>query len=112
MGRINAGSLNQRIVLLTTAASVPVGGGQGFAPAGPDTELPLWARVRPLRAAEVLALGQTLNTAAFEITIRKRDGVSAKQRVRYQGHELNVQGMVADEFNEYLLLTCFSSGKQ
>lgn len=111
MGRIEAGKLRERVTLLTTAAPAPVADGYGYAATGPDTEQPLWARVRPLRVGEVLQLGQVANTQAYEITIRRRPGVAPTQRVRWKELTLNVQGVTPDETNEYLLLTCFTSGK-
>lgn len=112
MGRIAAGSLNQRITLLTPGVAVSDGRG-GYKAAGPDLSTLLWARVRPLRVGEKLALGQVANSEAYEITIRRTPSVArtAKQRVLWKGVTLSVQGVVPDEFNEYYLLTCFSSGK-
>lgn len=112
MGRIAAGSLNQRITLLTPSLAVSDGRG-GYKPAGPDLQAAMWARVRPLRVSEKLALGQVANSEAYEITIRRTPSVArtAKQRVLWNEVTLNVQGTTPDEFNEYYLLTCFSSGK-
>jgi len=111
MGRLNAGQLNQRITLLIPGPSVP--DGRGGQVAGPATASARWALVRPLRTAEKLALGQTLDSASYEITLRQQTGetVSAHERVRWKGLDLNVQGVSPDEYNEYWLLTCFNSGK-
>lgn len=111
MGRINAGQLQERVTLLTTAASVADSDGYGFLPGGPDTEQQLWARVRPLRTDEKLRLGQIANAEAYEITIRMLKGVSAKQRIRWKGQDMNITGVTPDENREYLLLTCLNSGQ-
>jgi SPP1 family predicted phage head-tail adaptor len=108
MGRIAAGELRERIALLTDAPG-PSNGRGGFLP-GTTTERSLWARVRPLRTGEKLALGQTLNTEAYEITIRHLPAIAPTQRVRWKGKSFNVQGVTPDERQEYLLLTCFTSG--
>lgn len=110
MGRIASGQLQERVTLLTPGPSIPEGNGYGNRP-GPETATPLWARVRPLRGSERLNLGLVANEAAFEVTLRRRAGVSAKCRVTWQGVTYNVQAISAGESREYLLLTCFTSGK-
>lgn len=110
MGRLNAGSLNQRITLLTSSAPASDGRG-GSVSSGPDTSLELSARVRTLSAREKLSLGQVLNEQVYEVTLRNRTGVSAKQRVLWKGQTLNVQAVTPDENNEYLLLTCINGGQ-
>lgn len=111
MGRVQAGQLRERIVLLTTAGPALPDGRGGFHPGGADVEQGLWARVRPLNTGEKLRLGQTVDSNAYEITLRKRADIGAKQRIRWQGQTLNVQGVVPDETNEYLLLTCINGGQ-
>jgi SPP1 family predicted phage head-tail adaptor len=110
MGRLNAGQLNQRIVLLTPGAAVKDAGGYGFIP-GAATETPIWARVRPLSGRETLSLGQVLNAALYEVTIRYRPDARANQRLTWQGKTLNVQAVAPDEHNEYQLLTCTDGGQ-
>lgn len=110
MGRLAAGQLRERVTLLAPGPAVAENGGYGFQ-AGPETPVDLWARVRPLRGGERLNLGLLANDAAFEITLRNRPGVSAKCRVKWKGVTYNVQAFSADENREYLLLTCFTSGK-
>lgn len=111
MGRLNAGQLQERVALLTTAAAAKDGRG-GYVPTGPATEKLLHARVRPLRGTEQLALGQILNSIAYEITIRSYKGFerTAKQRVRWKAETLDVQVVVYDENREYVVLTCFNRG--
>lgn len=108
MGKLNAGDLNQRIALLTDTAGPS--DGQGGRLPGAASEQELWARVRPLRIAEKVALGQTLATEAYEITIRHLPLVAPAQRVRWQNKTLQVQGVTPDEQSEFLLLTCLTSG--
>lgn len=110
MGRLNASQLKERVTLHTSSGTTPDGRG-GFTPAGPDTTQEVYARVRPLRQAEKVALGQELNSEVYEITIRRLAGTSAKQRVRWNGKTLNVQAVAPDEWGEYLLLTCIEGGQ-
>ena len=109
MGRLNAGQLRERVTLLTTGPNVSDGRG-GWLP-GPETSADLWARVRPLRGAEKLALGQVLNDDSYEITVRQAAGISAKQRLTWNGRTLNVQAVTLDENREYYLLTCTDGGQ-
>lgn len=111
MGKINAGDLRERVTLLTTGAATRVAGGYGWQPAGPDSKVTVWARVRPLSGRELLALGQTLNVEAYEITIRSLRDATAKQRALWKGKELNVQYERPDEDREYLRLTCLYGGR-
>ena len=108
MGKLPAGQLKERITLLTDAPG-PSNGRGGYLPST-TTERSLWARVRPLRTGEKLALGQELHTEAYEITIRNLPVIEPTQRVRWKGKLLNVQGVTPDEYHEFLLLTCLTSG--
>jgi head-tail adaptor len=110
MGRINAGQLNQRIRLLTDAPAVVDGQG-GYLPGGQPAELPLFARVRPLRGSEALRLGQELNGMLYEVTIRTRTGVTPKSRLMWGVASLVVQQVLPDEQREYLTLICLDSGQ-
>jgi SPP1 family predicted phage head-tail adaptor len=111
MGKLNSGDLQERVVLLTTAAPVKDPNGYGYNAAGPDEETAVWARVRPLRVDQKVRLGQVNNQAGYEITIRRRPDVSAKQRVRWGEVELDIQGVTPDENREFLRLTCFDGGQ-
>lgn len=109
MGRLNAGQLQERVTLLTTAGATPDGRG-GYLPSGPDAKATVWARVRPLRMEEKLRLGQVVNSEAYEVTIRTLAS-TAKQRVLWKGKSLNVQAVTEDENREFELLTCFNGGQ-
>ena len=109
MGALNAGQLRERIGLHTAGALVSDGRGGWLE--GPEGSADAWARVRPLRSAEKLALGQVLNANVYEVTIRQTAGVSAKKRLTWNGRTLNVQAVTADEYGEFLLLTCIDGGQ-
>jgi SPP1 family predicted phage head-tail adaptor len=109
MGRIAAGTLNQRIALLTDVLG-PEDGEGGRLP-GLTTEKGLWARVRPLRTGEKSAVGLTLNPEAYEITIRHLPFIAPTQRVRWKGKLYQIEGVTPDEYEEYLLLTCTGTGQ-
>lgn len=109
MGVLNAGQLRERVTLLTNGPAVSDGRG-GWLP-GPETSAEVWARVRPLRSDEKLALGQVLNADSYEVTIRQSAGISAKQRLTWNGRTLNVQAATPDEYREYYRLTCTDAGQ-
>jgi SPP1 family predicted phage head-tail adaptor len=111
MGKLNAGDLNQRVTILTSAVAISDGQG-GYVPAGSDLESIVWAKVRTLRAAEKLALGQELASVVIQVTVRAAPDVSrsTQQRVLWQEVAYAVQAVEADDRNEYVILTCFSSG--
>lgn len=111
MGQLNSGQLQERVTLLTTAAPVADAGGYGSVASGPDTKQAVWARVRPLRADEKLRLGQIINAEAYEITIRRLPGTSAKQRVEWKDKTLNIIGVSDDENRECQRLTCLNGGQ-
>ena len=108
MGRIQAGRLDQRITLLLPGAITP--DGHGGDTEGPETLVPLWARVRPMGGREKVANGQTLDAESYDITIRRRP-VSPKSHVAWKGKRLNVLAVVPDEDNEYLKLSCVYGGQ-
>jgi SPP1 family predicted phage head-tail adaptor len=113
MGRIHAGELTQRVTLITPGVPVEDEGLGGYTP-GPPVEATYWAKVEPISGGELLTLGQVANYAAYRITLRDQPTISrtAKQRVRWKGETLNVQRVVNDlQQNEYVILTCFNSGK-
>lgn len=111
MGRLASGQLQERVTLLTTATVVADESGYGYVPGGDDIEQLLWARVRPLKEYEKLRLGLVANSDSYEVTIRNRPDVSASQRLKWKGQTLNITGVRPDENREYLLLTCFDSGR-
>lgn len=110
MGRLNAGQLRERLTLFTPAASVPDGVG-GWLPGGAETSVTVWARLRPLRAAEKVANGQQLNSEAYEATIRVRPGVAGGLRAEWRGQTLRIQAVTPDEAGEYLTLLCYDNGQ-
>lgn len=109
MGRVNAGQLQERITLCMPGVIIP--DGQGGDTEGPETRVPLWARVRPLGGREKVANGQTLDAESYEVTIRRRQAVSAKQHIEWEEKRLNVLAVVPDEDKEYLKLTCAYGGQ-
>ncbi|GAB2959006.1 hypothetical protein GCM10027048_27750 [Hymenobacter coalescens] len=110
MGRVNAGQLNQRVVLVTDAPGVVDGQG-GWLPGGAPTETPVPARVRALRGTEALRLGQELNGMLYEVTIRHRAGVTGKSRLTWNLQTLVVQQLQPAEDREFLTLICLDSGQ-
>lgn len=112
MGKLNAGDLTERIRLLTPGAAMSDGRG-GHLAGGGDVTADYWAKVRTLRAAEKLALGQTLSSDAIQVVLRKEPARvhTAQQRVEWRGATYAVQAVEPDTRNEYDTLICFNSGK-
>lgn len=112
MGKLNSGDLNQRISLRTGGPSASDGRG-GYRPTSPEQTREAWAAVRTLRAAEKLALGQTLAADVVQITLRREPAADAPtpQRVGWRGATYAVQAVEMDSRNEYVLLTCYNSGQ-
>jgi SPP1 family predicted phage head-tail adaptor len=111
MGKLNAGDLDQRVTIVTSAVQLSDGQG-GYVAAGPDLESIVWAKVRTLRAAEKLALGQQLASEAIQVTVRAAPNINrtTQQRVLWQEVTYAVQAVETDSRKEYVILTCFSSG--
>lgn len=113
MGRIASGELTQRITLITPGKPVLELVRGGSLP-GPSVESSFWAKVEPISGGELLTLGQVANYSAWRITLRDQPLIqrTTTQRVRWQGETLNVQRVVNDlQQKEYVILTCFNSGK-
>jgi SPP1 family predicted phage head-tail adaptor len=111
MGKLAAGDLDQRVTILTSAVTISDGQGGGE-PAGPDLENIVWAKVRTLRAAEKLALGQKLASVMIQVTVRAAPNINrtTQQRVVSQEVTYDVQAVETDTRREFVILTCFSSG--
>lgn len=104
---LQAGKLNQRIVLQALAISKGTSGGVNKAWSDVATSVP--AAVRHLSGNERRAssAGGQVAEARTEFTIRYRAGVTAKMRVLYQGAVYNIRHV--NDFmarREFLILTC------
>lgn len=110
MGRLNAGSLTERIGLLSPGVATPDGQG-GFLPAAPATPVVVHARKRELSGMEAIRLGQTLGSSVVEFTIRYRPAVTHKTGVMWQGKTLGVRQVTHDDFKEFTVLTCVDNGR-
>lgn len=109
MGRLNAGSLTERLELLTPSAATSDGQGgrvKGLA----TTSETVWGRVRILSANEVVRLGQTVGTTVAEFTIRYRPATTATQAT-WKGKTLGIRAVQDDPFKEFTTLTCVDNGR-
>lgn len=67
----------------------------------------LWARVRPVSAAERFKAGRNASEGVFEVTIRWRVGISPQLRLAWRGRVLSIdQVLNLDERRKYLTLMC------
>jgi SPP1 family predicted phage head-tail adaptor len=110
MGKLNAGDLTERVTILTSAVALSDGRG-GYVAAGDDLAGQFWAKVRTLRAAEKLALGQTLASDAIQVTVRTAPNVNRTTQQRVVWKEITYAVQAVEANAEYVVLTCFNSGK-
>jgi SPP1 family predicted phage head-tail adaptor len=108
MAKLEAGALDERVAILTPGEAVDDGEG-GWLP-GPFSETPLWARVVAVSGREQVALGQTLNSSTYRVTLRQRSGITDKCRVRWKGLEYNVLACLPGVARDSITLTIFRSG--
>ena len=73
-----------------------------------NTVATVWASVEPLSAREFIAAGASQSSVTTRITIRYREGVTAKMRALYRGQIYNITGVLPDPESgrEYLTLPC------
>lgn len=68
----------------------------------------VWASIEPLSAREFIAAGATQASVTTRITIRYREGVTARMRAIYRDKVYNIEGVLPDPRSgrEYLTLPC------
>lgn len=68
----------------------------------------VWASVEPLSVKEFIAAESGQSEVTTRITIRYRQGITAKMRAVYRGANYNIKGVLADPKSgrEYLTLPC------
>jgi SPP1 family predicted phage head-tail adaptor len=66
----------------------------------------VWASVEPLSVREFIASEAGQSEVSARITIRYRDGITAKMRILHRGQTYNIKGVLADAESglEYLTL--------
>ncbi len=101
---VKAGALRHRVTL-QTVGETPDGGG-GFTAAWTDGAT-VWAAIEPLRGRERLHAQQLETPVTHRVTIRHRDGVTAKMRIKFGTRILNIRAVVnPSERNRTLELLC------
>lgn len=70
--------------------------------------IPLWAHIRPISAREFRASAAKQAETTVDITIRYRNGLTAKMRFLHKGKIYNIHGLLPDEKSgvEYLTIPC------
>ena len=112
MTGIDAGRLNKRV---TIEEERRTDNGQG----GSKTEwLPLearasvWAEIIGLSGDEALRAGREKDVQTWRVTIRKRDDVSAKNRLKHKGTVYEIKSVLPDpKADDALLLICETGGE-
>lgn len=110
MGRINAGTLTETILLSIPGPTVSDGRG-GRMPGPATTPVSRSAHKRELSGTEVLRLGQTLGTRVVEFTIRYLPTVTTSSTLTWQGKTLAVRQLIHDDYKEFTVLTCVDNGR-
>lgn len=102
------GRLRERIVLQQAAVSIDASGDPAYAWSDVAT---VWARVEPSGGGVETVADRRTSIAAYEVTIRWRAGVSARQRLVWRGRYLQIERVEnADERRERLTLDCRDVG--
>lgn len=101
---VGVGALRHRFVIEAERPAGDGGGGQGADPwANPITVATVWGTVMPLTGAETLRAAQLQARVTHRITIRWRDGILARNRIRLGGRVFNIRSIVnREERNRWL----------
>ena len=98
------GSLRNRLTIQAESPSVDGLGGQARAWTDVAT---LWGRVEPLKGSEHLRGMQLEARISHRITIRHRDGVTARHRVLLGSRAFNIRAVIdREERGRWLELLC------
>lgn len=110
---MGAGKYRESIAVLLPPAGVSDGQGGILPGAGPDTEVPIRARVEPLSGRAQLALGLVATGQGYTVTIRANGpaAIPPNARLRWRGKTLTVQSFAEAERHHEIVLTCFDNGR-
>ncbi len=102
--KIGSGDLDKKVTIEVPTSEADE---YGQLVKGWETLAEPWAAVWPLAGRELVWAQQLHATATYLVIIRKRSGIEASQRVRYQGGYLEI-GLVLNpaERGEFLELLC------
>lgn len=85
---VPAGELDQRVAIQVASATSDGAGGSRKSWATVTT---IWAKVEPMNGGEAFAQGVERATQFYRVTIRRRGGVSQKNRLLWKGVALNIR---------------------
>jgi SPP1 family predicted phage head-tail adaptor len=101
------GRLHQRLAIEAPAPQADGYGGQGDPWTSPITLARVWGRVEPLRGRERLHGLQLEVQVTHRVTIRHRDDVTARHRLRLGARVFNVRAVIdVEERHRFLELLC------
>lgn len=89
---MNAGELNQRVVI-QTPTGMSDAYGQGAEPTWASSD-PVWAKVRPLRASEILRAQQPGMETGYVVKMRYTSRVKPECRLVWQGKTLEITSVI------------------
>ena len=101
------GKLRHRLTIQAAAPGADPYGGQSDPWAKPTALAKVWGRIESLRGREQLHGMQLEDRVTHRITIRYRDGVTAKQRVAFGARVFNIRSAIdRDGRKRWLELLC------
>jgi SPP1 family predicted phage head-tail adaptor len=99
--------LRQRLTIEMPAPQPDGHGGQGDPWRTPTTLARVWGRVEPLRGRERLHGMQLEAGVTHRVTIRYRDDVTARHRLRLRARVFNIRAVIdPEERHRFLELLC------
>lgn len=105
---VQPGRMRERVVLQQAAVTVDASGDPAYAWSDVAT---LWSRVEPSGGGVEVSADRRSAIEAYEVTIRWRTGVSARQRLVWRGRYLQIERVEnADERRQRLTLECRDAG--
>ncbi len=106
-GNTAIGALRHHLTIEAERPVADTGGGQGDPWANPLTVAAVWGRVEPLSGNERLRALQLEDSVSHRVTIRYRDGVTARMRVVFGNRVFNIRAVInPEERNRFLELLC------
>jgi len=100
---MQAGQLRARVVLEAPVRTPDAGGGADVVW---TAEASLWARIAPKSGSEAAAGEALVSQSSHEVTIRRRDGVTAEKRFRLGSRILAIRAVRDDGRGRALVCDC------
>lgn len=109
MGRVNAGTLRERITLLTPPAKVSDGGG-GWVASGAEPTREVFAEVLPGRGSQRLRDAGIESAMSYEVRVRQHANPTTAERLIWNGLTLKIAAVALDPAREFWTITAYDAG--